>query len=97
VATNLPTIACAGTTKNELLLANDLEQLGPSVEMRTRGSTLVPYIPSKLLVRSAGAITKIMIGPAADDLADDAIRAFLRRQGLPLNIVQRSDIPYTAR
>jgi hypothetical protein len=37
-----------------------------------------------------------MIGLAANALADDAVRAFLRRQGLPPDIVERSDIPYTA-
>jgi hypothetical protein len=37
-----------------------------------------------------------MIGPAADELAEDAIRAFLRKHGLPLDILERSKIPYTA-
>jgi hypothetical protein len=64
--------------------------------MRVRGSSLVPYIPSPLRVRSPGAIKKIMIGPAADKLAEDAIRALLRKHGLPLDILERSKIPYTA-
>ncbi len=83
--------------ETRLLLVNDLHRLGPFIETRTRGSALVPYIQSPLPVRKPGALTKIMIGPAADELADDAIRAFFRRQGLPLDILDKSDIPYAAR
>jgi Protein of unknown function (DUF2971) len=89
--------AYAHENETRLLLINNLEQLSPIIETRVRGSNLVPYIPIPMGVRSPGVITKIMIGPAADDLADEAIRALLRRQGLPLNILERSKIPYTAR
>ena len=83
--------------ETRMLLVNQLDILAPIIETRTRGSTLVPFIRSPLPVRSAGAITQIMIGPAADNLSDDAVRALLRRHGLPLDTVQQSDIPYTAR
>ena len=88
--------AYAHEKETRLLLVNDLNKLRSLIEMRVRGSSLVPYIPSPLRVRSPGAITKIMIGPAADELAEDAIRAFLRKYGLPLDILERSKIPYTA-
>ena len=52
-------------SETRLLIINDLEKLGPITETRSRGSEIVPYIPSRLPVRSPGAITKIMIGPAA--------------------------------
>ena len=70
--------------------------LDPITEFRARGSSLVPYISSTLRVRGPGAITKVMIGPAADALADDVVRAFLRGEGLSSDIVERCDIPYTA-
>jgi hypothetical protein len=88
--------AYAHERETRLLLINDLNKLSSLIEMRVRGSSLVPYIPSPLRVRSPGAITKIMIGPAADELAEDAIRAFLRKHGLPLDILERSKVPYTA-
>jgi hypothetical protein len=83
--------------ETRLLLINTLEQLSPLIETRVRGSNLVPYIPIRMPVREPGAITKIMIGPAADGYAEDAIRALLRRHRLPLDILQPSKIPYTAR
>jgi hypothetical protein len=83
--------------ETRMLLINQLSILAPIIETRTRGSTLVPFIRSPLAVRSAGAITQIMIGPSADTMSDGAVRALLRHHGLPLDIVQQSDIPYTAR
>jgi hypothetical protein len=88
--------AYAHEKETRLLLVNDLNKLSSLIDMRVRGSSLVPYIPSPLRVRSPGAITKIVIGPAADELAEDAIRAFLHKHGLPLDILERSKIPYTA-
>jgi hypothetical protein len=82
--------------ETRLLLLNDRAELDHYSKFRTRGSTLVPYVPSALRVRSPGAITKIVVGPAADVLADDAVRAFLRRHGLSEEIVEKSEIPYTA-
>jgi hypothetical protein len=83
--------------ETRLLLLNDRVHLDPLCEFRTRGSTLVPYIPSPLPVRRPGAITKIVVGPAAADvLAEDAVRAFLRRHGLSPDLVQKSNIPFTA-
>ena len=73
--------AYAHEKETRLLLINDLNELSSVIKMRVRGSSLVPYIPSPLRVRSTGAITNIMIGPAADELAEDAIRAFLRKHG----------------
>jgi Protein of unknown function (DUF2971) len=83
--------------ETRILLVNDLGKLAPIIETRTRGSTLVPFIRSPLAVRSAGAITQIMIGPAAERMSDHAVRALLSRHGLPLDMVQQSDIPYSAR
>jgi hypothetical protein len=88
--------AYAHERETRLLIVNQLEELAPVTEVRTRGSTLVPFIPSRFRVRSPGAITEIMIGPAAAEHADDAVRAFLRRQKLPLSILCSSEIPYTA-
>jgi len=82
--------------ETRLLLLGDRVDLDPHARFRTRGSTLVPYIASKFRVRGPGAITKIMVGPAADDLAVDAVRAFLRRHDLSPDLVEKSDIPYTA-
>ncbi len=89
--------AYANEQETRLLIVNDLAKLDPITLTRRRGSSLIPYIASPLRVRQPGAITKIMIGPSAEDMADDAVRAFLRQQGLPSDIVEPSDIPYQAR
>jgi hypothetical protein len=82
--------------ETRLFLVNDRSELDPIAKFRTRGSNLVPYVASPLRVRTPGAITKIMIGPAADELAEHAVQAFLRRHGLSPNIVEKSGIPYAA-
>jgi Protein of unknown function (DUF2971) len=82
--------------ETRLFLVNDRSVLDPIAKFRTRGSNLVPYLASPLRVRSPGAITKIMIGPAADELAEHAVQAFLRRHGLSPDIVEKSGIPYAA-
>jgi hypothetical protein len=89
--------AYAHEKETRLVIMNDLERLAPMTDLRTRGSSLVPYIPSPFRVRAPGALTSIIIGPAADRLSDDAVRTFLRTQRLSTEIVQQSGIPYTAR
>src|SRR5205807_1816570 len=88
--------AYAHERETRLLLVNDRVELDPITQFRTRGSSLVPYIASPLRVRAPAAITRIIIGPAADDLADEAVRTLLRRYALPPDIVEKSEIPYTA-
>lgn len=83
--------------ETRILLVNDLVKLAPIIDTRTRGSTLVPFIRIPLKVRSAGAITKVMLGPSSEKTSDDAVRMLLGRHGLPLDIVQQSDIPYLVR
>jgi hypothetical protein len=83
--------------ETRLLLLGDRAELDPYARFRTRGSILVPYVASKFHVRAPGAITKIIVGPAADDLALDAVRALMRRHGLSPDLIEKSDIPYTAR
>jgi hypothetical protein len=55
--------------ETRLLLLNDRAELDPHARFRTRGPTLVPYVASALRVRAKDAITKIIVGPAADVLA----------------------------
>ena len=88
--------AYAHERETRMLLANVREDLDPITQFRTRGPNLVPYVPSDFKVRKPGVITKIMVGPAAHDSADEAVRALLRKHGLSPDIVERSEIPYTA-
>lgn len=89
--------AYAHERETRLLLVNDRAELDPIIDFRTRGANLVPYVRSTMRVRAPGAITKIMVGPAADDLAEHAVQSLLRRHKLPPDIVQTSEIPYMAR
>ncbi|CAN0373492.1 unnamed protein product [Phaeothamnion confervicola] len=70
--------------------------LDPHVQFRARGPNLVPYIASPFKVQAPGALSKVIVGPAASVLAVDAVKTYLRRWGLSLCIVEQSDVPYTA-
>ena len=68
------------------------------IEIRTRGSKLVPFIKSPMATQTAGNITKVMVGPAADSTAEDEVRNLLIAKGInPTNLVFRSEIPYRGR
>lgn len=87
--------AYAHEKETRAFLISNLDTLSSCIDTRVRGSTLVPYIPVPMPVRSLdAAISKIIVGPAADELAVDAVRAFLRSQGLPVNLVTKSPKPY---
>jgi hypothetical protein len=88
--------AYAHEEETRLLLINDVDMLARHTEARVRGSKLVPYIPVPLRVRSPGALTKIIVGPASRDLAEDAVQALLRRFRISTGIVEKSEIPYTS-
>lgn len=88
--------AYAHEQETRLIIVNDREKLDPITRTRARRSNLVPYIPSPFRVREKGALMKIMVGPAADRLAENAVQSLLASHGLPPDIVERSDIPYTA-
>ena len=49
--------AYAHERETRLIIMNDQGQLTPVTQMRTRGSDLVPYIPSPFRVRAPGAVT----------------------------------------
>jgi hypothetical protein len=88
--------AYAHERETRLIIVNQLEELASATDVRLRGSALVPHIASPFPIRKPGIIADIMIGPAATDQADDAVRTFLRKQKLPLSILHTSEIPYTA-
>lgn len=80
--------------ETRLLMVNGIDILKPYIETRIRGSELVPFIRAPMEIEQ-GNITKIVVGPAADENAEDAVGHLLRRQGIrPDGIVVRSDIPY---
>ena len=66
------------------------------IASRTRGSQLIPFVKSPLPLPLVEAIKGIVIGPAADARAIDAVRSLLRHHGLSPDIVIESDIPYIA-
>lgn len=54
-----------------------MEDLREHIKIRSRNSSLVPYIKHPLPVRNPG-IVEIVIGPAAEARAEDAIRVSVR-------------------
>jgi Protein of unknown function (DUF2971) len=82
--------------ETRLMLINDCHTLNQYAKMRIRGSQLVPYICSKWAVRSRAAISEVIVGPAAADLASNSVRTFLASQSLAAVTVGQSTIPYTS-
>ena len=82
--------------ETRLVLTNQHHNLGRHVMTRTRGPHLIPFVQSPLPVRKSGNITRIIVGPAADDRALEAVRALMRSHNLPIKLVGKSLIPYTA-
>jgi hypothetical protein len=79
-----------------LLMMGTTDVLTPFIKTRARGSEIVPYIPHPWNVREPGAVVEIMVGPAAPDGAEGAVRLMLATYGLKNVEVQRSGIPYRA-
>ena len=79
--------------ETRLLLVNNKTKLKDFIKTRVRGSTLVPYVSSPMKVRDAGSITEIVLGPAAPNESEAALRTFLDSRGLKVPI-RRSEIPY---
>lgn len=79
----------------QILLA-ETSEIANHVQLRVRGPNLVPYVPSPLKVRDEDAIKRIVVGPGADALAEDAVKSLLRKHGLPPEIVEPSSIPYVS-
>ena len=79
--------------ETRLLLVNDKTKLEDFIKTRVRGSTLVPYVSSPMKVRDAGSIMEIVLGPAAPNESEAALRTFLESRGLKVPI-RRSKIPY---
>ncbi len=79
-----------------IVLVNDYAKLVPHLLFRTRGSSLVPYISISMDLATPSAITSITVGPAADDVAVNAVETLLRRYGLSSSLVSKSEIAYRA-
>ncbi len=68
------------------------------IETRTRKSELVPFIRSPIQRKIQRSISKIIIGPAAEPGAEDAVKHLLQSSHIdPTNLLVRSTIPYRGR
>ncbi|MEY4879112.1 MAG: hypothetical protein RJB62_581 [Pseudomonadota bacterium] len=78
-----------------LLIVGALGAFMPYVTTRLRGSEIIPYIPQPMLVQSRGAITEIVVGPAAPPGTERDLGIMLKRFGLEYEVeIKRSEIPY---
>lgn len=85
--------------KNEqetrLILINGAEKLESYVKTRVRGSEIIPYIPHKMKLKASGAITGIVVGPAAAPQAVHGVESLLSSLGIKAKgLVTQSTIPY---
>ena len=65
------------------------------IDFRVRGASVVPFVPIPIDVQSA-SIEEVVIGPAADDGALDALHALAEKGYLKEVYFRKSDIPYKA-
>jgi hypothetical protein len=83
--------------ETRLIINAERAELTPYIDIRSRGSALVPFIRSPMPVKTPGSITEIVIGPSAEAGAEDSLRTLLLSLGLSADIrLWRSDIPYRA-
>jgi hypothetical protein len=67
------------------------------VKTRIRGSEIVPYIEGDMPLREKDGIIEIVIGPAANTTAKDAVQILLQSSGVePNDRIKYSGIPYRA-
>lgn len=82
--------------ETRLMIQASRADLREHIKIRSRNSSLVPYIKYPLPVREIGNIVEIVIGPAADQRAEDAVQTLVFATGLSEEIkIRRSSIPYT--
>lgn len=102
VALGSPIIWNSLTTKNpayrdeqevRLMSLGEVESFKPYVKTRTRGSRLVPFI--KVDIGGGDKVDNVVIGPAADKKAADALAHLLRSVDIdPAKVITRSAIPH---
>lgn len=64
------------------------------LKTRTRGSEIIPYISADQPVHQEDMITEIIVGPAADQRAVDAVKALLLSKNMNWVKVSKSKVPY---
>ena len=81
----------------KLIIVGERRKLAPHVSTRRRRRKVIPFIKSDMPIQSNGSIVEIVVGPAAADNAEDAVRALLKPfHATPNSIMRRSKIPYRA-
>jgi hypothetical protein len=86
--------AYAAEREVRLIILGDLARF-TSIETRVRNGDLVPFVRSCMSTHKEGDIVRVMIGPAAEPIAEDAVDNLLKTKGIdPVGRVCRSKIPY---
>jgi hypothetical protein len=70
------------------------ESVRGHLKTRTRGSEMIPYISANQPVHQENMITEIIVGPAADQRAVDAVKALLMSKNMNWVKVSKSKVPY---
>ena len=80
-----------------MIMMGTRDNLLPVTKTRIRGNETVPYVAHRpWAVREAGAITEIVVGPAASPDTRQALEAMLATFGLRDVKIELSGIPYRA-
>ncbi len=87
--------AYCGEIETRLVIYNSSPtELRPYLKSRLRGSALVPYVPSPFPVKVPGNVLEIIVGPAAPERSEEAVKSLLNMVDLAKLNVRRSTIPY---
>lgn len=70
------------------------ESIRKHIKTRTRGGEIIPYISVNQPVHQEKMITEIIVGPAADQRAVDAVKALLQSKNMSWVDVTKSKIPF---
>jgi Protein of unknown function (DUF2971) len=89
--------AYSNEQETRLMIQAFREHLRDHIQLRSRGSSLVPFIRHPFPVKKSNAIVEIVVGPAADAMAEDAVKTFVWSEGLSEDVkIRRSHVPYRA-
>lgn len=78
-----------------LIMFGSQGSLSQYIKTRIRGNEIIPYVPHRMPLKQQGAITEIVIGPAAHKDSERTVKQMLSEIGVQHEVaVNRSPIPY---
>jgi len=86
----------AYSAENEVrqIIIENKDRIRKHIKIRTRGQEIIPYISTDRPIHQENMVVRIIVGPAADQRAVDAVKALLLSKNMSWVDVIKSKIPY---